>query len=72
MAGTGGLALSILMAAAVVWLAGCQTTAESFQSACTNSGLTAGSAEHDACVQKRAAEMDRWNRIANRHRGGGP
>ena len=63
----------ILVATALFWLIGCQTTVgTSFQSACKNAGFTAGTAEYDGCVQRRSAEVDRWNRIANQYRGGGP
>ena len=55
----------------MVWLAGCQTgSAEYYRSACAKAGHAPDSAQFDACVADRVAELARWNRT-NYHYGGG-
>ena len=71
-AAAGRIACRPILTAALVGLAGCQDGGGSFQSACESAGHAAGSAAFDACVSERQAEVDRWNRIANRYRSGGP
>ncbi len=63
---------SIVIMTAVVWLAGCQTGGvEYYKATCIEQGHAAGSAQLDACVADRVAEMNRWNRVGYRSGGGG-